>query len=82
MPIVGMGGVQTGLDALELIAAGARHVALGTVLFADADAPARVRAELHAAAAERGWKAYEDAYAVAHEELLSAGTTLDESWRV
>ena len=78
MPIVGMGGVQTGLDALELIAAGARHVALGTVLFADPDAPARVRAELHAAAAERGWNAYEDAYAVAHDELLSAGTTLDD----
>src|SRR6478736_5915542 len=77
MPIVGMGGVQTGLDALELIAAGARHVALGTVLFADPDAPARVRAELHAAAAERGWRTYEDAYAVAHEEALSVGTTLD-----
>jgi dihydroorotate dehydrogenase (NAD+) catalytic subunit len=75
MPIVGMGGVQSGLDALELIAAGARHVALGTILFADPDAPARVRAELHAAAAERGWTSYEDAYAVAHEELLSIGTT-------
>ena len=75
MPIVGMGGVQTGLDALELIAAGARHVALGTVLFADPDAPGRVRAELHAAAAERGWKSYDDAYAVAHKELLSLRTT-------
>jgi dihydroorotate dehydrogenase (NAD+) catalytic subunit len=75
MPIVGMGGVQTGLDALELIAAGARHVALGTVLFADPDAPARVRAELHAAAAERGWNSYDDAYAVAHEEVLSVRTT-------
>jgi dihydroorotate dehydrogenase (NAD+) catalytic subunit len=78
MPIVGMGGVQTGLDALELIAAGAQHVALGTVLFADPDAPARVRAELHAAAAVRGWNTYEDAYAIAHEETLSAGATLDE----
>jgi dihydroorotate dehydrogenase (NAD+) catalytic subunit len=77
LPIVGMGGVSTGLDALELIAVGARHVALGTVLFADPDAPARVRAELHAAATERGWKTYEDAYAVAHEESLSVGTTLD-----
>jgi len=75
MPIVGMGGVQTGLDALELIAAGARHVALGTVLFADPDAPARVRAELHAAVAERGWNSYDDAYAVAHEEELSVRTT-------
>lgn len=78
MPIVGMGGVQTGLDALEFIAAGACHVALGTVLFADPAAPARVRAELHAAAAERGWKSAEDAYAIAHQESLPIGTTLDE----
>jgi dihydroorotate dehydrogenase (NAD+) catalytic subunit len=78
LPIVGMGGIQTGMDALEFIAAGAQHVALGTVLFADPDAPARVRAELHAALAERGWSAYEDAYAVAHEEPLSVGTTLDD----
>ena len=35
LPIVGMGGVATGRDALELIAAGAAHVALGTVLFSD-----------------------------------------------
>ena len=75
MPIVGMGGVSTGLDALELIAAGAQHVALGTILFADPDAPARVRAELRAAAAERGWTAYEDAYGAAHEEALSLRTT-------
>jgi dihydroorotate dehydrogenase (NAD+) catalytic subunit len=78
MPIVGMGGVQNGLDALELIAAGARHVALGTVLFADPDAPARVRAELHAEAAARGWSSYDDAYAIAHAEPLSVGTTLEE----
>jgi dihydroorotate dehydrogenase (NAD+) catalytic subunit len=75
MPIVGMGGVQTGLDALELIAAGARHVGLGTVLFADPDAPSRVRAELYAAAAERGWDSYDDAYAIAHRETLSVGAT-------
>ena len=75
MPIVGMGGIQTGLDALEFVAAGAQHVALGTVLFADPDAPARIRLELHAAAAERGWSAYEDAYALAHEASLSVRTT-------
>ncbi len=82
MPIVGMGGVRTGQDALELIAAGARHVGLGTVLFSDPDAPARIRAELDAAAAERGLKSYDDAYAVAHGESLSVGTTLDSSWGV
>jgi dihydroorotate dehydrogenase (NAD+) catalytic subunit len=54
LPIVGMGGVQTGRDALELIACGARDVALGTVLFSDPDAPVRVRAELAAAAADVG----------------------------
>ena len=75
LPIVGMGGVQTGRDALELIAVGARHVALGTVLFADPDAPARVRAEMDDAAAELGWSSYEDAYATAHEDALSMRTT-------
>jgi dihydroorotate dehydrogenase (NAD+) catalytic subunit len=54
LPIVGMGGVQTGRDALELIACGARDIALGTVLFSDPDAPARVRDELSAAAADAG----------------------------
>ena len=43
VPIVGMGGVGSGLDALELIAAGASVVSLGTILFADPAAPARVR---------------------------------------
>ena len=46
LPIVGMGGVTTGRDALELVAVGATHVALGTVLFADPDAPTRIRTEL------------------------------------
>jgi dihydroorotate dehydrogenase (NAD+) catalytic subunit len=75
MPIVGMGGIGTGLDALEFVAAGAQHVAVGTTLFADPDAPARIRMELHAAAQERGWNTSEDAYAAAHEESLSLRTT-------
>jgi dihydroorotate dehydrogenase (NAD+) catalytic subunit len=75
LPIVGMGGVRTGLDALEFVAAGARHVAVGTTLFADPNAPARIRMELHAAAHERGWNTYEDAYAAAHEDALSLRTT-------
>jgi dihydroorotate dehydrogenase (NAD+) catalytic subunit len=78
LPIVGMGGIETGRHALEFIAAGARHVALGTVLFADPDAPARVRAELHGEALRHGFSTYEDAYAFAHEEPLSVGTTLDD----
>jgi dihydroorotate dehydrogenase (NAD+) catalytic subunit len=46
LPIVAMGGIETGRHALEMIACGATHVALGTVLFADPDAPTRVRTEL------------------------------------
>ena len=60
LPIVGMGGIQTGRDALEFAACGACDVALGTVLFADAGAPARVRVELFAACAEAGVATPED----------------------
>ena len=55
VPIVGMGGVASGLDALELVAVGAGVVSLGTVLFADPAAPARVRKELDAEATARGF---------------------------
>jgi dihydroorotate dehydrogenase (NAD+) catalytic subunit len=61
-----MGGVFEGRDALELVAAGARHVALGTVLFADPDAPDRVRRELAEACAEVGFATLDDAFAVSH----------------
>jgi len=66
LPIVGMGGVMSGRDALDLVACGARLVALGTVLFADPDAPARVRDELARAAEELGVVQPDDMYAAAH----------------
>jgi dihydroorotate dehydrogenase (NAD+) catalytic subunit len=66
IPIVGMGGVQSGLDALDLIAAGASAVALGTILFADPGAPARIRSELAAEAAARNLRHPLDARGVAH----------------
>ncbi|MBA3788163.1 MAG: dihydroorotate dehydrogenase [Actinobacteria bacterium] len=53
LPIVGMGGVRTGLDALELVAVGASSVALGTILFVEPESPVRIRAELDAEAAAR-----------------------------
>jgi dihydroorotate dehydrogenase (NAD+) catalytic subunit len=54
LPIVGMGGVTSGRDALELIAAGASAVALGTVLFGDPLAPTRIRSEVAAELEARG----------------------------
>jgi dihydroorotate dehydrogenase (NAD+) catalytic subunit len=59
LPIVGMGGVTNGRDVVELTACGALHVALGTVLFADPEAPRRVREELSGVSLD-------DAYAAAH----------------
>lgn len=66
LPIVGMGGVETGSHALELLAAGATDVALGTALFADPDAPRRVRAELETALAAHGFERADEAVGVAH----------------
>jgi len=70
LPIVGMGGVASGRDALELHAAGARAVALGTVLFSDTSAPARIRRELAVELAARGLSSPEEACGLAHQEAL------------
>jgi dihydroorotate dehydrogenase (NAD+) catalytic subunit len=64
-----MGGVQTGRDALELIACGATHVALGTVLFADPDAPERVRTELIDECERIGFEQPGDAFGIALDSV-------------
>jgi dihydroorotate dehydrogenase (NAD+) catalytic subunit len=46
VPIVGMGGVQRGTDALDLVRAGATIVAVGTESFREPLAGARIAAEL------------------------------------
>jgi dihydroorotate dehydrogenase (NAD+) catalytic subunit len=66
-----MGGVETGRQALELIACGATHVALGTVLFADPDAPARVRAELADEIKTLGAESAADLFGVALDSVAS-----------
>ena len=66
LPIVGMGGIETGRHALEFIAAGARICALGTILFGDPYAPRRVRAELEGEASERGFTKTVAAVGAAH----------------
>jgi dihydroorotate dehydrogenase (NAD+) catalytic subunit len=66
LPIVGMGGIATGRDALEFLAAGANAVALGTILFSDPDAPGRVRRELAEELDVRGLAGTADATGLAH----------------
>jgi len=72
LPIVGMGGVQCGRDALELIACGATHVALGTVLFADPDAPVRVRVELADELARTGFASLDEAFCASLDAVANA----------
>jgi dihydroorotate dehydrogenase (NAD+) catalytic subunit len=82
MPIVGMGGVASGRDALELFAAGASAVALGTVLFSDWSAPTRIREELSAELATLGLASIEQARGISHEEALPKRKHLDLGSRV
>ena len=46
LPIVGVGGVATGWDAVELMVAGAQAVQVGTASFADPGAVARIATEM------------------------------------
>ena len=66
VPLLGMGGVRTGLDALELVLAGASAVSVGTTVFGDPTAPVRVLDELARALVERGFERFEDAVGLAH----------------
>jgi dihydroorotate dehydrogenase (NAD+) catalytic subunit len=57
IPIIGMGGVQRGQDAFDLIRAGARLVAVGTESFRDPAAGVRILTELAALFANSAFSA-------------------------
>ncbi|MDA8371861.1 MAG: dihydroorotate dehydrogenase [Nocardiopsaceae bacterium] len=66
VPIIGMGGVRTGADALEFLAAGASAVAVGSVNFSDPSACVRILRELEEALAERGVSRVAEVVGAAH----------------
>jgi len=66
VPILGMGGIRTGLDALQFVLAGASAVSVGTETFHDPSAPMRVLRELTKALADRGFERFSDAVGQAH----------------
>lgn len=66
VPILAMGGVRHGLDALELVLAGASAVSVGTAVFGDPGACRRVHDELATALTERGFDSFADAVGHAH----------------
>jgi len=69
VPIIGVGGVRTGDDALQLVAAGASAVQVGTATFNDPAAPMRVNTELAAALQDKGFARFSDAVGIAHTRL-------------
>ena len=79
LPILGMGGIRTGLDALEFLLAGASAVSVGTAVFGDPMAPMRVLAELEAALDERGFASVADAIGFAHLDRFSRAARLTPS---
>jgi dihydroorotate dehydrogenase (NAD+) catalytic subunit len=66
LPILGMGGIRSGLDALQFVLAGASAVSVGTAVFGDPTAPVRVLTELEQALDERGFASLADAVGFAH----------------
>jgi dihydroorotate dehydrogenase (NAD+) catalytic subunit len=72
VPIIGMGGVRTGQDALELILAGAAMVSVGTTIFHDPSACARILRELDDELARRGVELLSDLVGLAHEPRAAA----------
>ncbi|MBB4930861.1 dihydroorotate dehydrogenase (NAD+) catalytic subunit [Lipingzhangella halophila] len=66
VPIIGMGGVRTGTDVLEFMAAGATAVAVGTVNFADPSACARILREFEESTESRGVVRVGDLVGAAH----------------
>lgn len=68
-PILAMGGIRSGLDALEFIAAGAHAVSVGTAIFGDPSAPMRITRELENELDQRGILSVKDAINLAHEGI-------------
>jgi dihydroorotate dehydrogenase (NAD+) catalytic subunit len=68
VPILGMGGVASGRDALELILAGASGVSVGTASFGNPTALITIQNELRDLLVARGFATVQQAIGFAHRE--------------
>jgi dihydroorotate dehydrogenase (NAD+) catalytic subunit len=78
-PIIGMGGIRTGRDALEFILAGAAMVSIGTTIFHDPSACIRILRELEEELSSRGVERLADIIGLAHEPYPAPGRRLSGS---
>ena len=67
VPIIGVGGIASGADAVEMMMAGARAVQVGTATFANPRAPARVLGELTRWCASHGVNRLDELIGAAHD---------------
>ena len=66
VPILGMGGISNGRDALEMIAAGASGVSIGTASFGNPMALISTAQELKDLLSVKGFSSMRDAIGFAH----------------
>lgn len=66
IPILGMGGVASGKDALEMILAGASGVSIGTASFGNPTAIMKIQNELKQLLIDRGFTSLKQAIGYAH----------------
>ncbi|CAB4857264.1 MAG: dihydroorotate dehydrogenase [Actinobacteria bacterium] len=67
-PILGMGGISSGRDALEMIAAGASGVSIGTASFGNPTALITIQNELKELLQVKGFTSFRDAVGFAHRD--------------
>lgn len=65
-PILGMGGVSSGKDALEMILAGASGISIGTASFGNPTAIMSIQSELKQLLTDRGFTSLKQAVGYAH----------------
>ena len=68
VPILGMGGVASGRDALELILAGASGVSVGTASFGNPTALISIQSQLQELLIARGFSSLKEAVGFAHRD--------------
>jgi len=69
IPIIGMGGIRNGRDALEFFAAGANAISVGTTVFNDPEACVRIHDEVAELLHEKGINSVSEIINAAHDDL-------------
>jgi dihydroorotate dehydrogenase (NAD+) catalytic subunit len=68
IPIIGMGGIRNGRDAIEFFAAGANAISVGTTVFNDPEACVRIHDETADILQEKGIRSLSEIISAAHRE--------------